>query len=229
MPFNLAEHLFIFVPVCSFSAPATQCSSGWILYVLVFLATVLFYRSFVVTLVVWIAFLLTAITSSYGLPWYEATFHSLVGCVIGVLILYSCNFQALTFFPQTFFDNIVGFISLGGVTFILLLTQGGLDITIVETGKPYGIFISFILALVWGFLVSTVIFCIKSLDNQPYIVRHYYVRMWASFFTVLILIFLTAPLPHANSYIKSFLSLAIAAVIMVLYEQLCGTTKRAIE
>jgi len=229
MPFDLAEHLFIFVPLCSFSTPATQCSSGWIVYVLVFIATVLFYRSLVVTLVVWTTFLLVAITSQYGLPWYEATFHSIIGSVIGVLVLYSCEFKAPTFFPKTFFDNILGFFSLLGVTFILLLTQAGLDVTIKETGSPYGLFVSFILALVWGFLVSTVIFCIKSMDDQPYLARHYYVRMWASFFTVLILVYLIAPLPHANSYIKSFLSMAVAAVMLVVYEQLCGPSKHAIE
>lgn len=229
MPFDLAEHLFIFVPVCSFSTPATQCSSGWILYVLIFIATVVFYRSLVVSLVVWTAFLLAAITSQYGLPWYEATFHSIVGCLMGILVLYSCDFQSPSFFPKTFFDNILGFFSLLGVGFILLLTQAGLDVTIKETGSPYGLFVSFILALVWGFLVSTVIFCIKSMDNQSYLARHYYVRMWASFFTVLILVYLIAPLPHANSYIKSFLSLAIATVLLVLYQQLCSQAKHAIE
>jgi len=229
MAIDLANHLFIFRPECSFSSPATQCSSGWLLYVLVFLTTVLFFRSAVVALVVWIAFILVAITTSYGLPWAELTFHSAIGSLIGLLVLYSCEFRVPPIFPRGFYDNILGVIGLFVDVFILLLVQGGVDVTITETRNPYGIFISFILVLVWAFVTSTVMFCIRSMDSQPYTARHYYVRSWASFVTVMIFAYIIALLPHSNSYIKSFLLLSISSVIMVLYQQLICPQKQATE
>jgi len=229
MAIDLANRLFIFRPECSFSSPATQCSSGWVLYVLVFLATVLFFRSAVITLVVWIAFLLVAVTTNYGLPWAELTFHSVVGSLIGILVLYSCEFKVPSNFPRGFYENILGAAGLTVNIFILLLTQGGVDVTITETRNPYGIFISFVLALVWALITSTVLFCIRSMDAQPYSARHYYVRSWASFFTVFMFTYIIALLPHSNSYIKSFLLLSVSSVAMVLYEQLLCPQKQAIE
>lgn len=226
---DLAQHLFIFRPECSFAQPATQCSSGWLLYVLVLVATVLFYRNLVVPVVVWVAFVLVAVTTTYGLPWYESTFHCIIGSLIGLAVLYSCDFRAPPFLTRGMYGNITGTCGLFVTIVILLLLNGGVDITIAETRSQYGLFVSFVFSLSWAFLASTIMFCILTIDSQPYRAKHYYVRLWASFFTVIIASFTLALLPHANSYVKSFLTLAFVSVVMMLYRHVLCPTKLAIE
>jgi cobalamin synthase len=226
---DLSQHLFIFRPECAFSQPSTQCSSGWIIYVLVLAASVLFFRNLVVPVVVWTAFVLAAITTAYGLPWNELTFHCIVGDLIGLAILYACEFRAPLFLTRGMYGNIVGTCGLFVVIFILLLLNGGVDVTMPETRSQYGLFVSFILSTVWAFLTSTIMFCILTMDKQPYRAKHHYVRLWTSFFTVIVLCFVVALFPHANSYIKSFLSLAVTIVVMMFYRHIICPPKLAIE
>lgn len=226
---DLAKHLFIFRPECIFSQPATQCSSGWLLYVLVLLVTVLFYRNLIVSLVVWVAFLLVAITTAYGLPWYELTFHCTIGSLIGLAILYSCDFRIPLFLTRGLYGNILGTCGLFIVIFILLLLNGGVDVTMPETRSQYGLFVSLVFSLSWAFLTSTIMFCILSIDRQPYRAKHYYVRAWASIFTVIVSSFTIALMPHANSYVKSFLNFAFILVVMMLYRHVLCPTKLAVE
>lgn len=229
MAIDIPSRLFIFRPECSFSNPSTQCSSGWLLYVLVFLIAVVLFRSAVVALVAGIAFVIVSFTSSYGLPWYELLYHSGIGCLIGLLVLFACDGKAPQYFPKGFFDNLLGVFALLVDVFILLLTQGGLDVMIPETRSQYGLFVSFVLALVWLFISSMVIFCIRDMDNHPYAARHYYFRCWGIICIIFVIAYPVALLPHSNSYIKSFLLLCAVSVIAVILEQLLCPRKRAIE
>jgi hypothetical protein len=229
MSFNLAERLFIFRPECTFSDFGTQCSSGWILYVLVFSLTVLFYRDFVIPVMVWLAFVLTSLTTNFGLPWYELTYHCAFGGLIAATILFSCEWKSPPFLEQGLCGNALSSAALFFVLFIFLLLFGGLDIQISETRSPYGLAFTLLLVIIWMFVTVMVMFCVRSLDNKPHVVKHFYFRLWLSFFIIVLLAFTVGFLPHANSYVKSYLCFMFSVVLMTVMRWLIYPIKYAIE
>ena len=207
---------FLFRPVCEFTAPFESCSNGWLFYFVLGVLTVVAFKNGIISAISLILVLVLHEYSNFGIPAVEAIFHWFLGSLIGVIIARKFHHRAPPFVENGVFHNVVGFLEITLILALAGLLFFGVDDTILENERPYGLAATFIMIACWLFAATFFLYCVLGIERKKHEEQMNYWKQWIHLAMVVFLVMFFAFIPDINSYIKASISTIIAAPIIIL-------------